>query len=165
MPQDDRKDFAPWKVEEVYKLQDGCCKKCGNPLASTGFQRHHKDGNHANNAVDNLELMCPRCHGSESYNTYLKQMGEQLVNTNKLIQKAEDGTIAGTIVDKTLDAIKLALSLNTQLYGYEVEKPPAAIQAQQYLESSRAMLVQHEESLKEGILKGLDMAKKIQEKS
>ena len=161
MPRSTRRDFEPWKVEEVYKIQDGCCKKCGKPLASTGFQRHHKDGNNANNSVLNLELYCPRCHGSEAYATFVKQMREQYDNVNKLIQKAEDGTVAGTIVDKTLDAIKLALSLNTQLNGYEVEKVPASVQAQQYLESSRALLEQHEESLKQGIQIGLNMAKDI----
>jgi hypothetical protein len=158
MPQDDRRDFKPYQVELVYKEQDGCCKKCGKPLGH-GFIRDHENGNHCDNSIGNLRLLCASCNGSEAYATYRKQMIASFNDTNVLVKKAIDGAIAGTIVDKALDAIKLSLSLNTQLYGYEIEKPPAAIAAQQYIESSKIMLDQWEEALKQGILKGIDMAK------
>lgn len=31
----------------------------GKPLV---LQIHHKDGNHNNNSIDNLQLLCPNCH-------------------------------------------------------------------------------------------------------
>jgi hypothetical protein len=159
MPQVTRRDFEKWAIEEVFKIQEGVCK-CGNPLGS-GFHRHHKDGNNANNAVGNLELMCPRCHGGEAFGTYVKQMAKLNDDANVLIKKALDGDVAGTVIEKTLDAIKLSLSLNSQLNGYGIEKPPASLQAQLYIENSRVMVEQYEEALKQGILKGLDMAKEV----
>ena len=41
------------------------CNSCNNtewlnkPIA---LELHHKDGNHLNNNLDNLELLCPNCH-------------------------------------------------------------------------------------------------------
>jgi len=41
------------------------CNKCkltiwlDEPIA---LELHHKDGNHLNNNIDNLELLCPNCH-------------------------------------------------------------------------------------------------------
>jgi hypothetical protein len=160
MPQVTRRDFEKWSIEEVFKLQEGTCHKCGNPLGS-GFHRHHKDGNNANNTVGNLELLCPRCHGGEAFGTFVKQMAKLNDDANLLIKKALDGDIAGTVIEKTLDTIKLSLSLNSQLYGYGIEKPPASIQAQQYVESSRILLEQWEDATKQGILRGLEMAKEI----
>lgn len=36
----------------------GPCVRCGAVKA----ERHHKDGNTANNAVENIEALCRRCH-------------------------------------------------------------------------------------------------------
>ena len=38
--------------------QIGPCAGCGNERA----ERHHKDGNTANNAPSNIEALCRRCH-------------------------------------------------------------------------------------------------------
>lgn len=45
-------------VKRVGKL---CCERCGdeNPHHLTV---HHRDGNHSNNADDNLETLCANCH-------------------------------------------------------------------------------------------------------
>jgi len=58
---DDRRSFPRWKVEQVYIAQDEVCVRCGNSL-EYGLHRHHKDGNPANNSIDNLELLCPECY-------------------------------------------------------------------------------------------------------
>jgi len=36
----------------------GPCERCGKP----GTDRHHKDDNPMNNAPDNIEVLCRRCH-------------------------------------------------------------------------------------------------------
>jgi 5-methylcytosine-specific restriction endonuclease McrA len=36
----------------------GPCVSCGNPKS----ERHHKDENPANNAPDNIEVLCRKCH-------------------------------------------------------------------------------------------------------
>lgn len=36
----------------------GACIRCGNPKA----ERHHKNGNTADNRPENIEIVCRRCH-------------------------------------------------------------------------------------------------------
>jgi hypothetical protein len=41
------------------------CESCFNPTwldAPIALELHHIDGDRTNNAVDNLELLCPNCH-------------------------------------------------------------------------------------------------------
>lgn len=51
----------------------GSCERCGNPATD----RHHKDGNTWNNAVENIEVLCRPCHTrhhatrTESVNCYV----------------------------------------------------------------------------------------------
>jgi hypothetical protein len=42
------------------------CERCGFSLTAI-LQVHHKDRNHSNNALNNLELLCPNCHATEHY--------------------------------------------------------------------------------------------------
>lgn len=50
-------------IDRVLKIAK--CESCGitewngKPIV---FQLHHKDGNHNNNNVNNLQLLCPNCH-------------------------------------------------------------------------------------------------------
>ena len=42
-----------------------CCNKCGGSHwmgQDIPLELEHKDGNHHNNSLDNLELLCPNCH-------------------------------------------------------------------------------------------------------
>jgi len=151
-----RKDFSMWKVEEVYKLQDGCCKKCGNTL-TMGFHRHHIDGNKSNNSIENLELLCMTCHGSEAWNTLQKQKEQHIKELNELIKKGIEGKVAGVVLDKLLDAIKLALTLERQVNGLEVEEPPVNVKSEYSQVVIEHNLREWERGVKEGILKGLDM--------
>lgn len=161
MPQDTRRDFDKWAVELVYKNQDGCCANCGNPLAN-GFIRDHVDGNHSNNTIGNLRLLCPRCDETEYHKTLFKQLEDSKRSVDTLIKRAAEDNISGAVLDKALDAIKLSLSLNNQIYGYDIEKPPAAIQAEQYIASSRILLEQWEEAYKLGIQKGAGLSQKAE---
>ena len=49
----------------VFEEQNHCCNKCsygewfGMPIT---LELEHKDGNHLNNARENLEGLCPNCH-------------------------------------------------------------------------------------------------------
>lgn len=42
------------------------CERCGYDKREI-LQVHHKDGNHGNNDIYNLELICPNCHCEEHY--------------------------------------------------------------------------------------------------
>jgi hypothetical protein len=49
-------------AEEIFEHK--CCgcsliEWLGNPIP---LELHHKDGDHYNNEIDNLELLCPNCH-------------------------------------------------------------------------------------------------------
>ena len=61
-----------------YLLQkyDNKCQKCGwgkiNPITGKcPLEIHHVDGNHVNNKLDNLELLCPNCHSLTKNYKYL----------------------------------------------------------------------------------------------
>lgn len=52
--------------EGVFKHQ---CNRCGNTHwmgQNISLELEHKDGNHRNNSLDNLELLCPNCHAQTS---------------------------------------------------------------------------------------------------
>ncbi|MHB1769558.1 MAG: HNH endonuclease [Minisyncoccota bacterium] len=42
------------------------CERCGYDTKEI-LNVHHKDRNHENNAMNNLELLCPNCHAEEHY--------------------------------------------------------------------------------------------------
>lgn len=61
------------KREYINRILEGeaKCEICGieswigKPIM---LQIHHKDGNHENNSIDNLQLLCPNCHAqTETY--------------------------------------------------------------------------------------------------
>lgn len=63
-----KKEYQGWRLKNKlikagYKTWK--CECCGNtewlnnPIP---LNLHHKDGNHTNNQLDNLELLCPNCH-------------------------------------------------------------------------------------------------------
>lgn len=44
----------------------GCDEWLGQPIP---LELHHKDGNHYNNKLNNLEILCPNCHALEPNNS------------------------------------------------------------------------------------------------
>ena len=52
-------------IKALVALRGHKCEKCGNvewlnqPIV---LEVHHKDGDHLNNVLENLELLCPNCH-------------------------------------------------------------------------------------------------------
>lgn len=48
------------RAERLY-LQIGSCTSCGSPKT----ERHHRDDNTLNNSLDNVAILCRRCHMAE----------------------------------------------------------------------------------------------------
>lgn len=135
-----REDFPKWAVTQKFLLQEGACPKCSNPLEK-GYHRHHKNGDHADNSVDNLELLCPECHhaekaghGSEGDDTTNMLIQHRLVERSvmkKIVEMIELGMekkIAGAGMERLMDANVKLLQLSRSEKGLNnVEYPPAEI--------------------------------------
>lgn len=67
-------------------IKENCCEICGISIwqgVELPLELHHKDGNHFNNSLENLQILCPNCHSIQEGNSganigkYLKKnMGE-----------------------------------------------------------------------------------------
>lgn len=154
MTQDDRKDFKPWVVAIVYNEQQGVCAKCGNPLKSK-YHRHHKNGDHADNSLENLELHCTACHSGEAYITYLNQKKQALGNVEALVHKITKGEISGSAAERGVEAIKLQLSLIEQCYPTELEDLPVEIRTRNYLVGSGILIKEYEKGVRKGVNMGI----------
>lgn len=55
---------APRKAYRKYALMvnEHKCSKCGWEKVPSILMVHHIDGNRENNAMDNLQILCPNCH-------------------------------------------------------------------------------------------------------
>ena len=62
-------------IKENYK--ENKCEKCG---LSEWFgiklvlELHHEDGNHYNNSIDNLKILCPNCHSIQESHKKSRQI-------------------------------------------------------------------------------------------
>ena len=82
-------------------LKEYKCEKCGieewngEPIS---FQLHHKDGNRKNNDLNNLQVLCPNCHGQT------KNYSGKKVRTNKKsqVKKEKESIIPLRISRKNL---------------------------------------------------------------
>lgn len=64
-----RKDkVVTYRLQKVrlIELRGPTCERCGYNKVEI-LQIHHKDRDRQNNALDNLELICPNCHYEEHY--------------------------------------------------------------------------------------------------
>ena len=53
-------------------LKEAKCECCGLTIwlnQKIPLELHHKDGNHFNNNLDNLEILCPNCHALQPGNS------------------------------------------------------------------------------------------------
>lgn len=58
-----RDPAKPRRVTRLLKRQHGQCTRCGLPFTTDDvLEVHHHDGNHRNNAFDNLRLLHGHCH-------------------------------------------------------------------------------------------------------
>jgi hypothetical protein len=120
----ERKNFSIKVIEEVFEEQGRCCAKCGESLIG-GFEAHHKDANSSNNDKENCELLCVRCHDAKLWETLKLQKEESIGQLRVLINQAIEGKMAGAVIDKVLDAIKLKLSLERQTSEVVLMEAPA----------------------------------------
>jgi len=155
MPYGEREDFPKWKVEQVYIAQDGVCVRCGNTLEH-GFHRHHKDGNPANNSIDNLELLCPECHRAtlgEAIVEHRKQEEKVLRDLNRLIDECFAGRISGAVVERMIEAITLTLKISRNLNRLDegIESPPASIALLKKMQETKILQEAYLEGFKDGI--------------
>lgn len=60
--------FLQKLIKEGYKEKR--CEYCGNTTWLGGdipLELHHKDGNHFNNDISNVEVLCPNCHAKTDF--------------------------------------------------------------------------------------------------
>ena len=145
----ERKDFKKWVTDIVYEQQMGLCVKCGRSLEQ-GFHKHHKDGDASNNSVENLELLCPECHGGEQYKTLQQQRVKHLQQIEDIIGLASSGEVSGAVVEKITELIKLGLSLENKVYN-DVELPPVNIRLQTNIAIQQMLLKEYQRGFEEGL--------------
>lgn len=160
MKEKERKNFPTKVIDEVYTEQGGICGKCDKSL-QYGYHAHHKDGDSSNNSKENCQLLCSSCHGGEKYATYLKQKEAVILDLQVLVKNE---TVSGATVDKKLDAVKLILSLQAQVYNDSPLQPPLESRMKDYEVVMRAKLEAYEEGAKDAYLKGLEAGIALKEK-
>ena len=151
-----RKNFTIKVINEVYEEQGRCCNKCGRSLLE-GFEVHHKNGDSSDNSIENCELLCSMCHDAEKYNTLQEQKKATIGEIATLIQKGIDGQIAGALADKLLDAIKLKLSLQKQVYSDVLMEAPATSRIEYSEAIAEYNLKEYIRGVKDGIMKALEI--------
>jgi len=110
MSEKTRKNFPQWIVDEVFKKQDGVCANstCFNPLVQ-GFHRHHADGDNSNIKMENCRLLCLECHyktfSENPYEEHKKFLRTLMKNRQSAIEKAINGTLSGSTLERVLSGI------------------------------------------------------------
>jgi len=146
--QKDRKMWKAWAVDAVYQSQEGLCQNCGASLEQTGFHQHHKNGDHSDNSLDNLALLCPRCHHAtfggdkNPYTAHQEQESRILEKLNALIEQALDPNtkVSGASMEKLVDAMSMSLkvSRNVTDVDYGRQYTPAAVKLQRKMADQEA---------------------------
>jgi hypothetical protein len=57
-----RRYFSAETIRVTFRKQDYKCANCKKGITTILYDKHHKDGNRANNSASNLELLCVSCH-------------------------------------------------------------------------------------------------------
>lgn len=57
-----RRNFSAETMRETFRKQDYKCEICKKGISTKLYDKHHKDGNRANNNASNLQLLCITCH-------------------------------------------------------------------------------------------------------
>jgi len=151
-----RKNFSIKTINEVYEEQGRSCNHCGRSLLE-GFEAHHVNGDSSNNSIENCELLCSMCHDAEKYNTLQEQKKATIGEIATLIQKGIDGQIAGALADKLLDAIKLKLSLQRQVYSDVLMEAPATSRIEYSEAIAEYNLKEYIRGVRDGVLKGIEL--------
>jgi len=157
-----RKNFSIKTINEVYEEQGRCCNKCGRSLLE-GFRVDHKDGDCSNIEKDNCQLLCARCHEGRQWETLQQQKKATIGELTALIQKAIEGNIAGALMDKTLEAIKLKLSLEKQVADLTLMEAPATSRIEYSEAIAEYNLKEWLRGIREGFVMGVEWTSGKQE--
>jgi len=160
----ERKDFEQYKVDIVYRVQDGCCLTCGNSLKQ-GFHRHHKDKNNANNKVDNLQLICAECHRATLGNAVTKHREQEkkiLKGINDILDEGFGGKFSGTVMKEMQELMMKSLKLSRNINELDVgiEYPSASLTFGTRIKEIQTMTEYYLKGLHEGIALGIKETKK-----
>lgn len=162
----ERKDFQVWKVTVAYVSQDGICLKCGNSLEH-GFHRHHVDGDHGNNSLENLELRCKECHHASYRGRKKKDLGEHriqekaiLEQLNQLIGDGIAGKLSGASAERLMEAMALAMKVSKRVndIDIDIEYPPPAITLMKRLMETQTL----SETFLDGFKRGVDSVRSME---
>ncbi len=169
MSQDTRESFKKWQIDLAYESQNGLCTHCGAGLEQTGFHAHHKDGDHANNATENLELWCPKSHfttfkGANPWDEHKKTEEKVLNAMLKVIDLFNDpaSKLSGATLEKFNDSMVMALKSSRYLYeiDYGRMQVPASIRMIRGMAETKAL----GDSYTQGYMQGVkDTISKVKE--
>jgi len=174
MGQEDRKPFEEWQTHIAYMRQQGRCKNCGGSLdygMGTGkkFEKHHSDGDHSNNATDNLDLLCKQCHMAtlaeadpdykKNYTAFLEKKKEIFDQLTTLTEKAIGKELAGTVISSSIELLGMSEKSIMEQYGMNggVFYAPPSIRN---LVAVKRMY-KEVDAMKEGIQIGINLAKEL----
>jgi len=121
-----------------------------------GFHRHHKDGNPANNSIENLELLCPECHRAtlgEAVINHRRQEEKILNDLNRLIDECFAGRLSGAVVERLIEAMKMSLKISRSLNKVDegIESPPASIALLKRMQETKMLQEAYIEGFKDGV--------------
>lgn len=146
----------------------GLCPRCGASLEDEPFHIHHKDGNHANNTLENCELLCIKCHHmtfgeDNAYSKHKTQEALTLDTLNTVIKNASDPNtkVSGAVLEKLLEGLTNGLRISRQVTGldYGMMRTPVSIRLERGYTESKALSDAYSEGymigLKDGITRGV----------
>jgi len=157
MTQENRRNFSVKVINEVFEEQGRACAKCGNPILH-GFHAHHKNGINSDNTKENCQLLCKSCHGGEKYATLQAQKQKVIESLDKLVQVGIEGKVSGASIDKLLDAIKMSLSLQGQLFEEEYFSSPPELRLEYSYVIAENGLKKYEEGYLAGLSKNIELS-------
>lgn len=85
------KQISSYKLKNKlfeFKIKDRCCENCKLDVWLNGqipLELHHIDGNHYNNKLGNIQILCPNCHSLTS--TY-RGRGKKIEFTSNELEEA-----------------------------------------------------------------------------
>ena len=135
MSQETRQDFKKWQVDLAYESTQGLCPRCGANLEQ-GYHVHHRSGDHSDNSLVNIELLCVKCHfttfkGSNPYVEHKQTEAKVLESLGKVIDLILDpaSKMSGATLEKLNDSMTMALrvSRNVSEIDYGKLQVPASI--------------------------------------
>jgi 5-methylcytosine-specific restriction endonuclease McrA len=59
-----RPKVPPSVLKQVLARANGRCERCGISVKDLHYHIHHKDGNHYNNELSNLAVLCTKCYSA-----------------------------------------------------------------------------------------------------